>query len=53
MKFAYLRPDWLRRVRQEKAVPVMEALHAWMIAQRDLVREGSTINRALDYNLKR
>ncbi|RMN88168.1 Transposase component [Pseudomonas coronafaciens pv. coronafaciens] len=44
-----LEPDLRRRIRQEKAVPVMDMLHAWMLAQRDLVPEG----RALDYSLKR
>ena len=38
---------------QKKAVPVMGALHAWMIAQRDLVHDGSAISKALDYSLKR
>jgi hypothetical protein len=36
-----LEPDLRRRIRQEKAVPVMDKLHAWMIAQRDAVPEGS------------
>lgn len=31
----------------------MDRLHAWMMAQRDLVPEGSAISRALDYSLKR
>jgi transposase len=31
----------------------MDMLHAWMLAQRGLVREGSAISRALDYSLKR
>ncbi|RMM72196.1 Transposase component [Pseudomonas syringae pv. maculicola] len=48
-----MEPDLRRRIRQEKAVPVMDMLHAWMIAQRDLVPEGSAISRALDYSLKR
>ncbi len=48
-----LEPDARRRIRQEKAIPVMEKLHAWMIAQRDLVPEGSAISKALDYSLKR
>ncbi|MHA6575433.1 IS66 family transposase [Pseudomonas yamanorum] len=48
-----LEADLRRRIRQEKAVPVMNRLHAWMIAQRDLVPEGSAISRALDYSLKR
>lgn len=41
------------RIRQEKATPIIEALHAWMIAQRELVPEGSAIAKALDYSLKR
>ncbi len=48
-----LEPDLRCRIRQEKAVPVMERLHAWMIAQREAVPEGSAISRALDYSLKR
>jgi transposase len=48
-----LEPDLRCRIRQEKAVPVMDRLHAWMIAQRDLVPGGSAISRALDYSLKR
>jgi transposase len=48
-----LEPDLRRRMRQEKAVPVMDAKHAWMIAQRQLVPEGSAIAKALDYSLKR
>jgi hypothetical protein len=49
----YLEADLRRRIRQEKAVPLMDMPHAWMIAQRDLVHEGSAISRALDYSLKR
>ncbi|RML48811.1 hypothetical protein ALQ93_200032 [Pseudomonas syringae pv. pisi] len=48
-----LEPDLWRRIRQDKAVPVMDMVHAWMIAQRDLVPEGAAISRALDYSLKR
>ena len=48
-----LEPDLRRRIRQEKAVPIMNMLHAWMIAQRDLVPEGSAISKGLDYRLKR
>lgn len=48
-----LEPDLRRRIRQEKAVPVMDALHAWMIAQRQFVHDGSAIGKALDYSLKR
>lgn len=48
-----LEPNLRRRLRQEKAASVMNMLHTWMIAQRDLVPEGSAISRALDYGLKR
>ena len=41
------------RTQREKAVPVMNGLHAWMIAEREPVPEGSAIRRALDYSLKR
>ena len=48
-----MEPDERRRIRQEKAAPLMDALHAWMIAQRELVFEGLAITKALDYSLKR
>ena len=48
-----LEPDLRRRIRQEKAASVMDALHTWMTAQRDIVHNGSAISKALDYNLKR
>jgi len=48
-----LEPDLRCRIRQEKAAPVMNRLRAWMMAQRELVPEGSAISRALDYSLKR
>ena len=48
-----LKPDKRRRIRQEKVAPLMETLHAWMIAQRELVFEGLVITKALDYSLKR
>jgi hypothetical protein len=48
-----LEPDLRRRIRQEKALPVMDRLHAWMMAPRDLVPEGSAISRMLGYSLKR
>lgn len=48
-----LEPDLRRRIRQEKAVPVMDRLHAWIIAQRELVHDGVAIAKVLDYSLKR
>lgn len=47
-----LEPDARRRIRQEKTVPAMDALPAWMIAQRELVHDGVAIAKALDYSLK-
>lgn len=52
MVFVDLEPDIRLRIRQEKALPVMDALHAWMVALRDIVHNGSAIGKALDYSLK-
>ncbi|MFH7397071.1 IS66 family transposase, partial [Pseudomonas syringae group genomosp. 7] len=41
------------RLRQEKAVPIAEMLHEWMIAHLTLEPEGSATAKALDYSLKR
>ncbi|WP_371316887.1 IS66 family transposase [Pseudomonas putida] len=41
------------RLCQEMAVPIAEKLHEWMLAQRELVPEGSATTKALDYSLKR
>jgi transposase len=41
------------RIRQEKAAPIINTLHDWMLAQRDLVPNGSATAKALDYSLKR
>lgn len=41
------------RIHQEKAAHFIDARHTWMLAQRDLVPEGSAIAKALDYSLKR
>lgn len=50
---AELKPDHRRDARQERARPIADALHEWMVAQRKLVSEGSAIAKALDYSLKR
>src|SRR5450830_577522 len=42
-----------RRIRQERAAPIIKTLHDWMLAQRDLVPNGSATAKALDYSLKR
>ena len=36
------------RIRQEMAVPISKTLHDWMLAQRDLVPNGSATAKALD-----
>jgi len=41
------------RQRQQRAKPLADALHLWMLAQRQKVPEGSPTARALDYSLKR
>ena len=42
-----------RSINPEELRSLMDMLHAWMLAQRDLAPEGSAISRALDYSLKR
>lgn len=36
------------RIRQEKAAPIIKTLHDWILAQRDLVPNGSATAKALD-----
>jgi anti-sigma factor RsiW len=48
-----LKPDLRRRIRQEKAVPVMDRLNTRMIAQRELVHDSVPVAKVLDYSLKR
>ncbi len=50
---AVLQADERQKLRQQRAKPVCDALHEWMIAQRKLVSEGAAIAKALDYSLKR
>ena len=50
---ADMTPQHRQASRQERAKPVADALHKWMIGQRERVPEGSTIMKALDYSLKR
>lgn len=40
------------RIHQEKAAPIIKALHDGMLPQRDLVPNGSATTKALDYSLK-
>jgi transposase len=48
-----LDPNRRRSVRQEKAKPLSDALHAWLTAQRQKVPPGSATAKAIDYSLGR
>ncbi|MGF6904767.1 transposase [Paraburkholderia sp. GAS348] len=48
-----LAPNERLDIRQQRARPIAEALHAWMTQQRVRVSEGSAIAKALDYSLRR
>lgn len=48
-----LEPDERLRLRQERAGPILDRLHAWLLKQRTEVPNGSSIARAIDYSLKR
>ncbi|ANN73093.1 IS66 family transposase [Bordetella bronchialis] len=50
---AELPADERRRLREERAQPIAETLHRWLIAQRQRVPDGSGTARAIDYSLKR
>lgn len=45
--------DERRRIRQLKARPVADTLHAWLTAQRQKVPDGSATAKAIDYSLGR
>lgn len=45
--------DERHALRQQKARPIVQTLHDWMIGHRQKVPEGSAIAKALDYSLKR
>jgi transposase len=45
--------DARRQMRQTRAKPVADALHAWMAVHRLKVPDGSAIAKALDYSLTR
>jgi len=48
-----LEPDKRQQLRDERARPIADGLHQWMMAQRQRVPDGSGTARALDYSLKR
>ncbi len=45
--------DERREVRQQRARPILEALHQWMTLQRQQVPGNSATAKALDYSLRR
>ena len=46
-------PEERWRLRQQRAKPIALVLHAWLVAQRLRVPDGSGTAKALDYSLKR
>ena len=42
-----------KKFRQERAKPIADALHKWLLLQRSKVPNGSATAKALDYSLKR
>jgi len=48
-----LGPDERLRIRQLKARPAADTLHAWLIASRQKVPDGTATAKAIDYSLKR
>jgi hypothetical protein len=48
-----LPPDKRHAIRHEKARPIADVLHQWMLIHRQKVPDGSGTARALDYSLKR
>ena len=45
--------DERKAMRQRHTQPVLDALHQWMLLQRQKVPEGSATAKALDYSLRR
>lgn len=45
--------DERQRIRQLKAKPIADDLHAWLVLQRQRVPEGSATAKAIDYSLNR
>jgi transposase len=48
-----LLPDERQRIRQEQSKPLLDALHQWMILNRQKITDGSATAKALDYSLRR
>lgn len=48
-----LTPERRLEERRRRALPITQALHAWLVAQRAKVTDGGAIAKAIDYSLKR
>ncbi len=48
-----LNADQRQAIRQQQTKPLLDALHQWMVLQRQKVPEGSASAKALDYSLRR
>lgn len=49
----HLSADERGRIRQDQSKPLLDALHQWMLLQRQRVTDGTATAKALDYSLKR
>ena len=48
-----IHPDERRRIRQDRSKPLLDALHQWMVLNRQQITDGSATAKALDYSLRR
>jgi transposase len=48
-----LSADERQRIRQARSKPLLDALHQWMILNRQQITDGSATAKALDYSLRR
>jgi transposase len=49
----HLSTDERLRIRQTESKPLLDALHQWMVLQRQRITDGTATAKALDYSLKR
>ncbi len=50
---AALQVNAITQVRQAQSKPLLQALHAWLVAQRHSITDGTATAKAMDYALKR
>ena len=49
----HLTTDERRHIRQTQSKPLADAMHQWMVLQRQKITDGSATAKALDYSLRR